>query len=187
MSNVDRPMGAIPVGTISGSPVNGAVREYPVDASNATAIFPGDFVTLETDGNVTPAAAGGVILGVCVGVKVDRSVAATEHPGYLPATTAGDIMVSVGPDVIYEVQEDGVGGALDAGAIGSNIDHIAGAGSTDTGRSAHELDSSSATAAGSAGLRIIGFSKRVDNEVGSANGKLLVVVHESHLNAANGI
>lgn len=187
MANVDRPMGAIPVETLSGSPVSGAIREYAVDSSNATAIFPGDFITLEADGNVTPAAAGGVILGVCVGVKVDRAVAATEHPGYLPASTAGYIKVAVGPDIIYEVQEDSVGGALDATAVGANIDHIAGAGSTTTGRSAHELASSTLTAAGSAGLRIIGPSKRVDNEVGSDNGKWLVRVHESHFAATNGI
>ena len=186
MANVDRPNGFKPVGTVSGSPWQGAVRTYPVDASNATAIFNGDAVTLETDGNVTPAAAGGVILGVVVGIEVDRSVAATEHPGYLPATTAGNVRVCIAPDAIYEVQEDSVGGALDAGAVGSNIDHVAGAGSTTTGNSAHELDSSSLTAAGSAGFRIVGLVDRVDNEIGT-NAKWLVRVHESHFAATNGI
>ena len=186
MANVDRPSGFRPVGSFSGGSWNGAVRTYPVDASNATAIFPGDAITLEADGNVTPAAAGGVILGVCVGIEVDRSVAATEHPGYLPATTAGNIRVCVGDDIIYEVQEDSVGSDLALTDIGANIDHIAGAGSTTTGRSAHEIDSSSVTAAGSAGFRIIGKVDRVDNEVGT-NCKWLVRVHEHHLDQANGI
>lgn len=186
MANVDAPKGAIPVGTLSGSPMSGYVRTYPVDSSNATAIFVGDFITLETDGNVTPAAAGGVILGVCVGVEVSRSTAATEHPGYLPASTAGNIKVAVGPDILYSIQEDSVGGALTAGAVGSNIDHIAGSGSTTTGVSAHELDSSTLTAAGSAGLRVVGLDARVDNEVGT-NARWLVRVHESHLAATNGI
>lgn len=187
MANADRPRGFTPVGTLSGSAWEGAVRAYSVDSSNATAIFPGDAITLEADGNVTPAAAGGVILGVCVGVKVNKAVAATEHPGYLPASTAGTVYVSVGSDVIYEIQEDGVGGAMTADAIGSNVDHIAGAGSTTTGRSAHELDSSTETAAGSAGFRVIDYVRKEDNDVTLTNAKFLVYVHESHLKAANGI
>lgn len=188
MANKDAPNGFIPVGTLSGSPWSDSVREYPVDASNATAIFPGDAITLETDGNVTPAAAGGVILGICVGVLPSRTVAATEHPGYLPATTAGNILVAIGPDIVYEVQEDSVGG--DAGgraAVGANIDHIAGAGSTTTGRSAHEIDSSTLTAAGSAGFRIIDVVDRPDNDITLSNVRFLVRVHESHLAATNGI
>jgi hypothetical protein len=157
-----------------------------VDSSNATAIFRGDAVTLETDGNVTPAAAGGVILGVCEGVVVDREVAATEHPGYLPASTAGYVLVRVEDGALYEVQEDSDGGDLDAGAVGSNIDHIAGTGSTVSGVSGHEIDSSTLTAAGSAGWRIVGLVERVDNEIGT-NAKWLVTVHESHLKATNGI
>lgn len=188
MANVDRPNGFIPVGTVSGSPWSATVREYPVDSSNATAIFQGDAITLEADGNVTPAAAGGVILGICVGVVPSRTVAATEHPGYLPASTAGNVLVAIGPDVIYEVQEDGVGGALGGRAVvGSNIDHIAGSGSTTTGRSAHEIDSNTATAAGSAGFRIIDLVDRPDNDVTLTNARYLVRVHESHLAATNGI
>lgn len=186
MANVDRPNGFRPVGTLSGSPWQGAVRKYPVDASNATAIFEGDAVTLETDGNVTPAAAGGVILGICVGVVIDRSVAATEHPGYIPASTAGYVLVCTAPDALYEVQEDSVGGDLDAASVGANIDHIAGAGSATTGQSGHEIDSSSLTAAGSAGFRIVALSDRPDNAVGT-NAKWLVRVHESHFAATNGI
>ena len=75
MANVDRPSGFRPVGSFSGGSWNGAVRTYPVDASNATAIFPGDAITLEADGNVTPAAAGGVILGAVAGDAATTPVA----------------------------------------------------------------------------------------------------------------
>lgn len=187
MANADRPNGFIPVRTVSGSPFNDAVEIYPVDASNATAIFVGDAVTLEADGNCAPAAAGGVVLGVCVGIEVDRTVSATEHPGYLPATTAGNIRVAVGPDVLYEVQEDGDTSQLAATDVGANIDLIAGAGSTITGRSAHELDSDTVTSAGSAQFRIVKFMPRADNEVGSTGARWIVRVHESHFAATNGI
>lgn len=187
MANADRPNGFTPIMLIDGSPFNGAVRKYSVDATNATAIFPGDAITLEADGNVTPAAAGGVVLGVCTGVVVDRTIAATEHPGYLPATTAGEIYVAVGPNVLYEVQEDGLVSQLAATDVGANIDLIAGAGSTTTGRSAHELDSDTVTSAGSAQFRLVDYIRREDNEVGVANSRWIVRVHESHLNATNGI
>lgn len=187
MANADRPNGAVPVMTLDGSPFNGPTRPYAVDASNATAVFRGDFVTLEADGNVTPAAAGGVLLGVVTGVKVDRSVAATEHPGYLPASTAGTVFVAVGEDVLYEMQEDGVTSTLTEADVGANIDIIAGAGSTTTGISAHELDSDTVTSAGSAQLRIVDFIDRPDNATGSTGARWLVKIHENHFGQTNGI
>lgn len=187
MANADRPSGARPVGTLDGSPYNAAVRSYSVDSSNATAIFRGDFITLEDDGNVAPAAAGGLILGVCVGIKPDRATAATEHPGYLPASTAGTIFVEVGRDVVYEIQDDGVGGTPVATLVGSNADIVAGSGSTTTGISAHELDLSDLIAkdasAASAQLRVIDYVRREDNDVTAINAKWLVIINEHGLTA----
>lgn len=182
MANANKPRGAVPKFTLSGSDWGSRVRSYPVDSSNATAVFRGDFITLEDDGNCTPAAAGGILLGVCVGVKVDRTVAATEAPGYLPATTAGNILVCVGTDVIYEMQEDGVGGAMVATNVGSTGDIVAGAGSTTTGVSGHLLDSSDVIAKdaspASAQLLVIGLGAEVDNAVGTS-AKWLVRINES--------
>lgn len=183
MANIDHPNGAIPIGTVNGSPWNGKGRVYPVDASNATAIFKGDFVILEDDGHCAPAPAGGNVLGVCVGVVYDRSVAATEHPGYLPATTAGSIIVVDSPDMLFEIQEDGNMGTA---VIGSNGDIVAGAGSTTTGVSAHELDSSDVTtndgSAASAQLRVVGYVDRADNDPTLSNGRWIVMINEHQLN-----
>jgi len=181
MANVDRPNGLRPIRTLSGSPWSSSVEEFAVDVSNATAIFIGDAIKIEDDGNVAPSGAGGAIIGVCVGVKVDRTVAATEHPGYLPATTAGNIMVVTAKDCVYEVQEDSVGGAMVATNVGSNGDIAAGAGSTTTGRSAYELDSSDVIAkdasAATAQFRVIRLSTRPDNEVGT-EAKWEVTINE---------
>lgn len=189
MANTDRPNGFRPVGTLAGAPWNANVFAYNVDSSNATAVFKGDAITLEADGNVTPAAAGGIVLGVCVGVKPNPAVAATMHPGYLPASTAGVVYVSVGRDTLYEIQEDGDSSQLALTSVGANVDHIAGSGSTTTGISAHELDSSTLTSAGSAGFRIVGFIDRADNEVGSTGARWLVMLNhgESHWGTTNGI
>lgn len=190
MANADRPRGARPIGTLDGSPYNASIRTRPVDSSNATAIFIGDFIKLEDDGNVAPAAAGDTLLGVCVGVEVDASVSETEHPGYLPASTAGNILVCEGPDVLYEIQEDSAGGAMSKSNIGSNGDIVAGTGSTVTGQSGHELDSSDVIAKdgtpASAQLRVIGFVDREDNEVGN-NAKWIVLINEHQHRNTTGI
>lgn len=181
MANVDRPNGLRPIRMLDGSPYNAQVMTFPVDASNGTAIFKGDLVVLEDDGNVAPSGAGGAVLGVCVGVSVDRDVAATEHPGYLPASTAGNVLVEIGRNVVFEIQEDSAGGAMALTNIGSNGDVVAGAGSTTTGRSAYELDSSDVIAkdasAATAQLRVLGLNTRQDNEVGT-NAKWDVIINE---------
>lgn len=181
MANVDRPNGATPIGRL-GSVQTFTLRKIAVDASNGTAIFKGDFVKREDDGNAAPAAAGNAIYGVCIGVVVNRSVAATEHPGYLPASTAGNILVIVDKDALYEIQEDG---NMTTAVIGSNGDIVAGAGSTTTGRSAHELDSSDVTtndgSAASAQLRVIDVVDSPDNDGALANAKWIVMINEHQL------
>lgn len=188
MANIDRPNGLRPIRTLSGSPWSSSVMEFPVDSGNGTAIFIGDLVKLEDDGNVGPAGAGGAVLGVCVGVKVDRAVVETEHPGYLPASTAGNVLIVVAKDCVYEVQEDSVGGAMVAASVGSNGDIAAGAGSTTTGRSAYELDSSDVIAndasAATATLRVIALSTRSDNAIGT-EAKWEVIINEHQFADAN--
>lgn len=198
MANTDRPNGFVPIGTISGSPYSGYIRAYEADAS-AGAIFLGDMVILEADGKVAPAAAGSTqLLGACVGflehmpIKVDGvtgnflSTSALDHVVYKPASTAGVVLVAVGPDVLYEVQEDGDTSDLAVTDIGSNIDLIAGSGSTTTGRSGFELNSDTVTAAGSAQFRIIDMVDRPDNELGDW-ARWIVRIHESHLAQTNGV
>jgi len=188
MANIDRPNGLRPIRMLDGSPYNAQAMSWPVDASNGTAIFKGDLVVLEDDGNVAPAGAGGAVLGVCVGIDVDRDVAATEYPGYLPASTAGNILVELGRNVVFEIQEDSVGGAMVATNVGSNGDVAAGAGSTSTGRSAYELDSSDVIAndasAATAQLRVLKLSSRTDNEIGT-EAKWEVIINEHQFTDSN--
>lgn len=168
MANADRPSGATPVNR-DGSSYNGSVRKVQVDVSNATAIFPGDFVVREADGNYTPATAGAtnVIGGVCVGVVVDRTVAATESPGYLPATTAGYINIVPADSAYFMIQEDGVTTPLTSAARGGNIQFIAGAGDTQMGRSNHELDSDTVGADATYQLTLIDKVDRENNDYGA--------------------
>lgn len=167
MANKDAPAGARPV-MKDGSAYNGSFRKVQIDASNATAIFVGDFLVQEADGNWTPATAGAtnVISGVCCGVVVDRTVPATEHPGYLPATTAGYILVAPAESCYFRIQEDGVTSQLAATERGARVNFIAGTGSAVTGRSGHEIDSDSVGQDATFQLSLIDLVQAEDNDYG---------------------
>jgi hypothetical protein len=83
------------------------------------------------------------------------------------------------PDVICEIQEDSVGGALAAVDVGLNADIIyTVAGSTTSGRSGMELDSSDKKT-GTAQLRILRLVPREDNAIGDyAVWEVLINEHE---------
>ena len=194
MANIDRVNGLRPVGTMSGSPWSGYVRLFEADASSG-AIFPGDLVIMEADGAVAPAAAGSVeLVGVCVGVvkgKVDDFGVSGSHSNldltqkYKPASTAGQVLVAVGSDVLYEAQEDGDTSDLALNSVGANVDVIVASGSTTAGTSGMELDSSTVVAT-AAQLRIVAFVKRPDNELGDW-ARWLVRISESHYTKIAGI
>lgn len=164
-----------PVGTLGGAPWTSQTKAYDVDAANATAIFIGDVIKLEADGNVAPAAEGdlpGQAIAVVVGVKVDRAVAATEHPGYLPATTAGTVYgVSVLEDVVFEVEEDGTGGTMAlATSRSKNVDYDNVAGSTTTGKSGFVLDSSTVATTAALNCQLQDLADFIGNAAGTASG-----------------
>lgn len=178
MANADRPRGAYPV-NIDGSPFSGTVRTFDVDSSNGTAIFQGDFVVQEADGNITPATAGAgnAILGVALGPEVDRAVAETEHPGYIPASTAGKVRVALAHDNYFVIQEDSDTSTLASADRGARADFVAGTGSTTTGRSAHEIDSNTAGTGATKQLQLIQPVDDPDNTVGEANADWIVRVN----------
>lgn len=181
MANTDRPKGAIPIKRMDGGACLQA-NPYTVDSSNGTAIFVGDFVKAEADGNVAPAAAGNELLGACVGVLGDYDNLSRR---YLPASTSGTILVQDDPYTIFEVQEDDGGTALTSAARGALVDHVATAGATSTSISKHELDQDSVGTA-SGGLRLLRIVDREDNAYGD-NAKWEVVINEHEFRGTDGV
>lgn len=183
MANVDRVWGFRPVGHTNGAPFNGQVRKYYIPSGDSTAVFQGDLVKLagSADANgvatVAQAAAGDTPVGVVMFFEPNPSDLSML---YRAASTARYVYVADSPDLILEVQEDGVGGALAATSVGLNADAVVGSGSTTTGQSGMELDSSTAATTSTLVFNILGFSQKTDNEVGSANAKMLVTynVHQ---------
>lgn len=195
MANVDRPNGAVAIDSITGAPIVAKMNKYNVDASNATAIFPGDFMALEADGNVAPATAGqgNLIVGVCGGVRVasptvsdgflaNTNIGVTEHPGYLPATTAGEVYIIDDPDQLFLVQ---TAGTITADDQGQNTPFVAGAGSTTTGRSAHELNATTTSTINQ--VRLVRPYGASDNDVTAANSKWIVQITEHFYRQTSGV
>lgn len=180
--------GLRPVRYKSGAPYNGACNTYFVPASDSTALFIGDPVIIAGGGDtngvstVTRAAAGDRITGVVVGFQPLATAGATEL-GYRAASTACYVLVADDPMLVFEAEEDAVGGAMAAADIGLNVDLVAAAGSTAFRRSGYLLDSST-KATTSAQLRVVGFSQRVNNVIGSNPLVLVSIVEATETPAA---
>lgn len=187
MANPNTPFGLRPYRHANGAPYNGAATRYYVPASDGTALYLGDPVILagSADANglasVTKAtAAGGAyMLGPVVAVDPVEGAGAggRDSTTYRAASTERYVWVADDPDLVFLVQEDGVGGALAAADVGLNADWIAGTGSAITGLSGAMLDTSTKATTNTLQLRILGFDQAVNNEVGSANAKVLVSIN----------
>lgn len=208
MANTDRPNGFKPVGTLSGSPWQGSVERFELDASHAI-IGVGDLVQMTSDGYPDLYAAGEIsLLGVVVGVgswesnavagKVGDSFLSTGDAtlsGYgskaVALNTAGVIYVCTAPDVILEAQEDAVGAAIALADVGANIEIIYAAPNTTTGISNMELDSSTVAQTATLPLKIHSLVQRPDNELGASGSPgarwLVVPTITHHYRAALGL
>jgi hypothetical protein len=184
--------GLRPVRYKSGAPYNGAANTYFVPASDSTALFVGDPVLIagSADANgvatVARAAAGARITGVVVGFSANPSdtTDGALETGFRAASTAAYVLVADDPDLVFEAREDAVGGALAVADVGLNVDLVAAAGSTATRKSGYLLDSST-KATTAAQLRIVGFSQRVGNVIGT-NPDVLVTIVETTESPADG-
>ena len=179
MANVNRPQGAVPVGTLGASNWNGRVSAYLM--LDATATHIGDFVKLAGSSGTTEIVNGQDCAGMATVSKATASDTTLVGAvvGFSPLQTNLNVSglyraasetriayVSDDPDTIYEMQEDSVGNNMDADMVGLSTDIITGTGSNTTGISGQMLDSSDTATAGGQ-MKILGLSKRVDNAIGT--------------------
>ncbi|MCP5072934.1 MAG: hypothetical protein GY947_06515 [Rhodobacteraceae bacterium] len=195
MANKDMPTGLRPVRHRNGAPYNGAVNPYYLPSSYATAMFVGDPVVKTGTSNTaavelptgkwaigtmpeinkTAAGDGNRITGVIVGFS-----AAPDSLGnnYNPASTERVALVCDDPDVIFEVQADG---AVPAASVGLNAVLIyTHSGSTTTGLSGAELDTTSDAPAADASnqLLILRAANREDNDTTLTHAKVEVLINQ---------
>jgi hypothetical protein len=199
MANAVVARGLIPYRYRSGAPYNGAANIYYVPAANATALYIGDPVQIlsgSADGNGIPAvqiitAGNGTDSGIgtygLIGSVVGRVnggepiIPITQASNvYLPALTAGYILVADDPFLLFEAQENGnmAGATPTAGSVpgpGKNVDLVAGAGSTVTGYSGWQLGSASLSTS-ALQMRVLRLLEQADNVLGT-NAKWLTSIN----------
>lgn len=186
MANANSPRGLVPYRRYDGQAWSGGANIYYVSGAYASNIFVGDpviTVDSQNDANGVPAVqlatAGGSstpILGAMIGIVAggDPQVAITrDMPLYRPASTAMYILVADDPALLYMVQEDSVGGSIAATGSSKNASLVSGAGSTVTGYSGWQLQSSTAATTNTLQMRILRPLPETDNALGT-NAKWLV-------------
>ena len=164
-----------------------------IPSSDGTAVFVGDAVKLAgSAGNivgcpvkatVAQAAATDPIYGIVQGFKHHEvSTGMDLSRRHRPASTAMYVIVKpANHQDVYRIQADDDGATLAVTDVGLNADIVVGSGSTVTGMSAMELDTSTKATTAGLQVKIIGFDDRPSNQVGVANQDVLVRINQSVL------
>jgi hypothetical protein len=195
MANANVARGLIPYRRNTGEPYNGSANIYYVPASVASNIFIGDPLTWLTNSadsqgipGVTLATAGSSnnILGAMVGIVAggEPQIPVTRDlPVYHQASTAGYILVADDPDLLFMVQENG---SMVQGAPGRNVNLVSGTGSTVTGYSGWQLNSSTLNTTNTLQMKIMRLLEQSDNAVGT-NAKWLCRINLNALTSTTGV
>ena len=189
MANLDTPFGFKPVKHLNGNPWNGKVNTYYIPSTDNTAVFKGDAVKSAGSADATgkfptvaQATAGAAVRGVVIGFGDNPYVMThpdTPNRDYRPAATAMYAFVVDDPQVIFEVQEDSDANSIGAAMVGLSANFVVGSGSTATGKSAMELDSSDTATDTTGNCRILRLVDREDNALGDyAKWEVLFGEHE---------
>ena len=193
MANIDAPFGLRPIAKLGSAPggTTGTTK-YKI-SSGASALFTGDPVKLKADGSIEVKGGAGAITGAISGVfmgcfytdpTTSKPTFRNNYPDGLAAT---DAIAFISDDVnqLYIAQQD----ANDIGAadLGNNAEMVMAAGSTTTGMSKAEIDSSTA-ATGNATymLKILDFYDVPSNDASAANSVLVVKINNHQLAASTG-
>ena len=174
MANKDAAFGFRPTRSLVGGELR--TEEYAIAANHGTSIFTGQVVEAVAGGGIEQAAAGDTqqvgVFGGCF--FTDPSTSKPTFKAFDPASTnASDIKatVHVDPFTVFEAQHDGTGTAA---MNNSAFDFVGTSGSTITGQSTSEIDTS--TSGTSGGFKQIGISTDPDNsDTSSANVNAYVV------------
>ncbi len=174
MANKDAAFGFRPTRHLTGGEIR--TEEYAIAANHGTSIFTGQVVEAVAAGGIEQAAAGDTqqlgVFGGCF--YTDPTSSKPTYSAFYPASTnASDIVAYVyaDPHIVFEAQHDGTGTAA---MNHSGFDFVGTSGSTTSGLSSSEIDTS--TSGTSGGFKQIGISKDPENsDTSAANANAYVV------------
>jgi hypothetical protein len=189
MANIDKAFGLRPIGNLSAT---GAQKQYGyqiADDHNGT-IFQGDLVVL-TAGFISKFLPGShtAAVGVFNGCSyIDPTTGKPTFKNYYPGSinvTAGQVInadVLDDPNQLFLVQCDEGFVAAD---VGKNADVVGTGGSTTSGISTMELDSSTLANSAALNLKVVGLYNDVNNAFGT-NAVVVVKINE-HVYGSTGV
>jgi hypothetical protein len=188
MANIDKAFGLRPIGNLSAT---GAQKQYgyQIADNQAGTIFQGDLVVL-TGGFISrflPASHTAAV-GVFNGCNYnDPTTGKPTFSNFYPGSvniTSGQISADVldDPNQLFLVQCDAGFVAAD---VGKNADVIGTGGSTTSGISAMELNSSTLATTAALNLKVVGLYNDVNNEFGT-NAVVVVKINE-HVYGSAGV
>ena len=188
MANIDKAFGLRPIGNLSAT---GAQKQYGYEIADnqSGTIFQGDLVVL-TAGFIsrflpaTHTAAVGVFNGCNY---IDPTTGKPTWKNYYPGSvniTSGKIIADVidDPSQLFLIQCDA---SIAAADIGKNADVIGTGGSTTTGVSTMELNSSTLATTAALNLKTVGLYNVPSNEIGT-NAVVVVKINE-HVYGSAGV
>jgi hypothetical protein len=193
---VSAPYGLVPVNRIDGMPYAGAIRQIPVAAGYATAIFNGDTVKLDGTGylvadtgtnNATP-------VGVLVGCQYVNSSGQKVQDQYYPAaasTSSNYAMAYVvdDPMAAFKVAVVSTGttmGTVGRAVVGSNMALVQNTGSTTTGDSAVAVLTTSTSTTNTLPVRVIDVVPETATGA-DAYTEIIVKINTHQYNSTTGI
>ena len=184
MANIDAAFGLRPIAKVGSAPggTTGTTK-YSIADNQGTAIFTGDPVKYKNDGTVEVATAGDASCCVFMGCfYTDPTTSKPTFRNHFPASLSpGDAIAFVAddPDQLYIAQQDSDGSNLVAADLNLNADLVFGAGSTSTGMSGVEIDSSTKNTTAALQVRLIDFYDTPSNDA-TANNSILVIKINNH-------
>ena len=190
MANIDQAFGLRPIAKVGSAPggTTGTTK-YSI-ASGASGLFTGDPVKQGNDGNIVIATAGDAIRGVFMGCfYTDPGTSKPRFNNTFPnGTGASDAIAFVAddPDQLFICQQDSVASEIVAADLNLNANLVIGTGSTTTGISGTEIDSSSKNTTATLNVKLIDFYDTPSNDATASNSVLVVKINNHELNSGTG-
>ena len=189
MANQDAPFGFRAVRMQGSGPSTNGQTQYLIANGYGTAIFQGDPVEMVAGGTLEVAnGVADVVVGVFNGIEyVDVNTRKPVFANFFQANTSSydgiiKAFVQDDPNQLFEVQ---VSGAMANANIGETANLVYTAGSTHSGTSKAEVNSSTYSTGANTAVKIVGLSGDPENNDTTSDNCNIIVKFNKHLYSAN--